>query len=436
MSPRLARRVAAVALVASAILPLRAQNQTASAGDRIFETTKLHRVHVTISAAEWAALQTSTPRGGSAVGRINGTDYTDPSGRLIHIGGGFGGYFPWAKADLRIDEGGTTTAFKDVGIRYKGNLSFSSSSAAAPLFANFKIKLDLHGTRGTWDGEKTFNLHAGVVDTSKMRDAIAYTIFRAAGVPAPRTAYVEMRVTVPGIYQDAPAGLFTLIEDVNKKFLERALAPGTGLLMKPEGVRGGVQNLGPSWAAYVPTYRPDREATPREQQRFIEFAQLVNQPDVALFRSRIGSYIDVDQFLRFVAVNALISNRDSFLGGSHNFYLYLDPKDGLVRFIPWDQDLSMGTRGGGRGPGAQTDVLQPFSGDQPLIYWVLDDPARAAQYRAIVKELGTTVFTETKLLALVDALEKVGTGRGPSPREFITTRTAYVRQLLAGLDAK
>src|SRR5688572_31335573 len=92
MSPRLARRVAAVALVASAILPLRAQNQTASAGDRIFETTKLHRVHVTISAAEWAALQTSTPRGGSAVGRINGTDYTDPSGRLIHIGGGFGGY--------------------------------------------------------------------------------------------------------------------------------------------------------------------------------------------------------------------------------------------------------------------------------------------------------------------------------------------------------
>ena len=434
----MARRVAAVAFLVSAILPLQAQKQAASAGDRIFQTTKLHRIHVTIPAAEWAVLQTSTPRGGAGVGRPAGADYTDANGRLIHVGGGFGGYFPWARADIRVDDGTSKPEFKNVGIRYKGNLSFNSTSAAVPLFANFKIKLDLHGTPGTWDGEKTFNLHAGVVDTSKMLDAIAYTIFRAAGVPAPRTAYVELAVSVPGIYQDTPAGLFTLIEDVNKKFVERTLAPGTGLLMKPEGMRGGVQNLGATWSSYVPTYRPDRDATPHEQQRVMEFAQLVNQPDVAQFRTRIGDYLDVDQFLRFVAVNAMIVNRDSFLGGSHNFYLYLDPKDGLVRFIPWDQDLSMGSRPFGRGGdmGTQFDVMRPFAGDQPLIYWLLDDPARAAQYRAIVKELGTTVFTAAELLKLVDAIEKVGTGRGPSPREFITTRTAYVSQLVASLGGK
>ncbi len=180
----------------------------------------------------------------AGAGVPGGSDYTDSDGRLIHVGSGFGGYFPWVRADVRIDDGELKTEFKDVGLRYKGNLSFSSSSAAAPLFANFKLKLDVHGTKGTWDGEKTFNLHAGVVDTSKMRDAIAYAIFRAAGVPAPRTAYVELTFTVPGVYQNAPAGLFTLIEDVNKKFLERALPPGTGLLMKPEGMRGGVQSMG------------------------------------------------------------------------------------------------------------------------------------------------------------------------------------------------
>ena len=135
-----------------------------------------------------------------------GSDYTNSDGRLIHVGSGFGGYFPWVRADVHIDDGELKTEFKDVGLRYKGNLSFSSSSAAAPLFANFKLKLDVHGTKGTWDGEKTFNLHAGVVDTSKMRDAIAYEIFRAAGVPAPRTAYVELTFTVPGVYQNAPGG--------------------------------------------------------------------------------------------------------------------------------------------------------------------------------------------------------------------------------------
>ena len=97
----------------------------------------------------------------------------------------------------------------------------------------------------------------------------------------------------------------------------------------------------------------------------------------------------------------------------------------------------MGSRPFGRGDAVtQFDVMRPFAGDQPLIYWLLDDPARAAQYRAIVKEIGTSVFTAAELLKLVDALEKVGTGRGPSPREFITTRTAYVQQLIAGLPGR
>ena len=437
--------VAAAALLVTPLPSLRAQSPATAqvpvtaaapawAGDRIFQSTKLHRIHVTVSAAEWAVLQTSNARG--ATGARGGSDYTDSSGRQIHVGSGFGGYYPWVRADARFDDEGREVVFKDAGLRYKGNLSFSSSSASAPLFANFKLKLDVHGTKGTWDGEKTFNLHAGVVDTSKMRDAIAFATFRAAGVPAPRTAFVELTVTVPGLYQAAPAGLFTLIEDVNKKFLERTLPPGTGLLMKPEGLRGGVQNLGDSWAMYVPSYRPDRDATPHEQQRFLEFARLISQPDVTLFRSKIGTYLDVEQFLRFIAVNALIVNTDSYLRGGHNFYLYLDPKDDKFRFIPWDQDLSLGSRAGRAGSGPDLDVLRPFTGDQPLLYWLLDDPAVAAQYRAIVKELSTTVFTQTKLSAMIDAFEKIGSGRGPSPREFIAARTAFVQQMLAAPGGK
>ena len=291
------------------------------------------------------------------------------------------------------------------------------------------MKIDTYGAKGAWDGEKTFNLHAGVVDTSKMREAIAFAVFRAAGVPAPRTTNVEIFFTVPGLYQDTSAGLFTIIEDVNKRFLARVLPPGAGLLMKPEGLRGGVQGASDTWAAYTPTLRPDRDATPHEQQRVMEFARLISQSDVALFRAKIASYLDIDEFLRFVAVNALIVNSDSYLTGSHNFYLYLDPKDDKFRFIPWDQDLSMGSRGGAFGG---IDVLTPYRGDQPLIYWLLDDPAVNAQYRAIVREIAAKVFNATELLKMVDDLNKVGSGRGPSPRDFLESRAAYVQQLVAG----
>ena len=90
-------------------------------------------------------------------------------------------------------------------------------------------------------------------------------------------------------------------------------------------------------------------------------------------------------------------------------------------------NMTMGVNGA-NGP----DILRPFSGDQPLIYWLLDDPDVNARYRAIVRELAATVFTKSNLLKMVDELEKVGTGRGPSPRAFIEARTAYVEQLVAG----
>ena len=422
MPPRLA--LAAALLLCGS---LQARSPASNAGDKIFEFTSLHRIRVSISAAEWAVLQTSSARNGGGPG---GTEYRQPDGRLVHVGSGFAGFFPWVHADLRVD----ATEFKDVGLRYKGNLTFTRSSAAAPLFANFKLKIDLHGAKGSWDGEKTFNFHPGVVDTSRMREAIAFAVFRRAGVPAPRTSSAEIFFTVPGLYQDTSAGLFTIIEDVNTGFLTRVLPPGHGLLMKPEGLRGGIQGVSDNWASYTPTFRPEREATPHEQQRVMEFARLISQSDVALFRAKIGTYLDVDEFLRFVAVNALISNSDSYLNGMHNFYLYLDPKDDRFRFIPWDQDLSMGSSP--FGGGANLDVMQPIRGDQPLIYWLLDDSAVASQYRAIVRELATSVFTAPALLRMVDDLEQVGAGRGPSPRAFIESRTAYVQQLVAGWGGK
>ncbi len=390
-------------------------------GDRVFGLTKLHQIHVSLTPAEWAVLQTSTARGGGS----RGTDHTQPDGRRVHIGSGFGGYFPWAHADVRVDG----MRLENVGLRYKGNFSFSASSAAAPLHANFKLKTDVYGARGSWDGVETLNFHAGVLDASRMREAIGFAVFRAAGVLAPRTAYAELIFTVPGVYQDTSAGLFTIIEDVNRTLLRRVRPDGAGLLFKPEGLRGGIQSLGNSWSAYVSALRPEREATSAEAQRVMEFAQLISQTDVALFRARIGSFLDVDQFLRFIAVNALIENTDSYLGGVHNFYLYLDPSDDKFRFIPWDLDLSMGGRMVGSGG---VDVMKPYRGDQPLIYWLLDDPAVAAKYRAVLRELAASVFTRAALVSMVDELERVGTGRGASPRAYLESRAAYLERLVAG----
>ena len=145
------------------------------AGDAIFGLTKVHKIQLSLSADEWAALRTSVGRGDRSAG---GSDYTDVNGRLIHVGSGFCGTFPWARATVRIGD----LAIEDAGLRYKGNSTFGRSSSVQPLLAHFKLKIDVYGAKGSWDGQKTFNLHPGVLDSSRMKatKALAPALFLAS----------------------------------------------------------------------------------------------------------------------------------------------------------------------------------------------------------------------------------------------------------------
>ena len=53
----------------------------------------------------------------------------------------------------------------------------------------------------------------------------------------------------------------------------------------------------------------------------------------------IESYLNVDEVLRYFAVNTFLVNLDSYASNmKHNYYLYED--DGLVSILPWDYNLS------------------------------------------------------------------------------------------------
>jgi spore coat protein H len=418
------------ALLVGPNLSLSQSGQADDKAKAIFGLGNLHKLNISMTKAEWDELQTSSLRGGT-VGAA-GADYTRPDGRIVHVGSGFRGYYPWIHADLTTPVG----EVKDVGLRYKGNLSFSSSAAGAPLRANFKLKTDIYGTKDDWSGLETLNFHAGVLDPSLMREAMGYYLFRAAGVPSPRTAYVEINFNVPGFnipgaLPNSSGGMYLLIENVNKQFLKWALPPGTGLLLKPEGLRGGIGGRGDTWSAYTPTWRPDRDATPDEQKKVMEFANLVSQPDLALFKEKIDSYLDVDKFLRFIAINAFLLNWDGYLTGGHNFYVYLDPKDDKIRFLPWDLDLSLGARGG---PANAANLMRPANAQNLLVTRLLDDPATAEKYRLVVKELATTILTREELEKILVELEKVRGSRDAALRSMIDSRVAYVQSLRSEWD--
>jgi spore coat protein H len=412
-------RAAAVLLVLTAAVTgslLQAADKpkaSPGAAKDVFGLTKVHTFHVEVSAKEWQAMQPAgggmrfgPPRPGGADKDKAPPEKAPPEKpgeepRERHRGA-FGTEFPWAHGDLSEDG----TAYRDLGIRYKGNASYMAS--ARGLKRNLKFELDRFDDNGRYFGLKTINLNAGALDPTRGREALAYALFRAAGVPAPRTAFAEVSLTVPGKYDKEHLGLYTMVEQVDKTFLKDRFKTGKGLLMKPERLRG-LEYLGDDWDRYKAQYRPKHEPSKKEAKRFIEFLRLVSKGDDAQFKKDIASYLDVDEFLRFIAVNALVANLDSFLTMGHNYYIYLHPETDKVMFFPWDLDLSLGgfPMMGSAEQQMDLSIMHPHPGENRLIDRLLALPDVKEQYRKVVKELATTCFSKEKLLQDVEAIEKV-----------------------------
>lgn len=385
--------------------------KNAERGD-FFATTRVRRLHLTIPAKDY---ETMEPAGGMRFPDLLGGPggFLDSAPRRperpaprpsdIHKGGGFGLEFPWVHGELTEDG----KSYANLGVRYKGNASYLMS--ARGLKRNLKIEFDRYEEKGRFHGLRKINLNAGGMDPTKGRETLAFAIFRAAGVPAPRTTFAEVTLTVPGKHEKELLGLYTVVEQVDKTFLKDRFKSAGGLLMKPENVRG-MDFLGEDWEQYKSRYKPKRDASKPEAQRVIEFARLVNKADDRQFRNEVDAYLDVDEFLRFTAANALVAHLDSFshFAFGHNYYLYLNPESNKFVFIPWDLDLSLAGFPMGASPEQQLDlsVIQPYAGKHKLIERLLAMKNVRAKYQQILKELAATCFSRERLLKDVEAIEK------------------------------
>jgi spore coat protein CotH len=405
-----------IALGWALIAPLTAQTPSAGAKDKVketaedvFGTNKVYQFHLELNAKEWETLQ--QVKGGRGFGFGFGAPKKDPERPAekltdVHKGGSFGTEFPWARGALTA-EGKT---YKEVGLRYKGG--GSEMAAAGKLKHNFKVEFDHYDTDGRFYGLKTLNLNAGAADPTRGREALGYAVYRAAGVPAPRTAYAEVTLTLPGKYDKELLGLYTGIEQVDKTFLKDRFKNAGGLLMKPEhtnGVRWPVFDYrGDDWEQYKTPCGAKREPSKNEAQRVIEFARLIHKADDEKFRTELGSYLDVDEFLRFLACTSFVSNMDSIFTTSHNVYIYLNPETNKFVFIPWDLDLAFAGFPvmGSAEKLMDLSLTHPYPGENKLVDRLLADKEVSARYQKLLKELAATCFSKEKLLKDIDTMEK------------------------------
>ena len=291
---------------------------------------------------------------------------------------------------------------EDIGARFKGNGTFALGQEVNKISLKLAFNEFVKGRKlGTL---KTINLHSNVTDASYANEVLAFRLFRAAGVPAPRTAYAPVRLTVTGRNPDTYYGLFTLVENPDEPFVAARGLPETGAIFKPV-TTSLFSDLGKDWRRYNQTYDPKTDLTAAQQQRVMEFAAVVTRASDADFAVKAAEYLDLDNAARFLAVTVWLSDIDGILGSGQNYYLYLDPRTNRFSFMAWDQDHSFGQffRGSQRDR-ERLSIDHPWSGSNRFLDRLFKLPAFKTAYLRHVEQFGRTLFTPERIGAQVDAI--------------------------------
>ena len=314
-------------------------------------------------------------------------------------------------------------AYKNIGIRGKGNTSLSTVSSMESDRYSFKVEFDHYDNSITYHGLDKLSLNNLIQDSTMMKDYLTYTMMNEFGVASPLCSFVY--ITVNG----EDWGLYLAVEGVEDSFLERNYGSSYGELYKPDSMSfGGGRGNGKEFnmddfmnregmsdsieKSEEGAMRPqmqDRggnnpiqwsnkeDKNPENRDKFLTGGFGMGSSDVKLqyIDDNISSYsniwdnaktditetdktrlissleklsngeqldsvVDIEQVIRYFVVHNYVCNGDSYTGAMiHNYYLY--EENGQMEMIPWDYNLAFGTFQGGDG---QTTVNTPI--DAPV----------------------------------------------------------------------
>lgn len=346
----------------------------------------------------------AAPPGGGPGGRGGGfaMNLQGAEGKRNGVAAAAGIEFDYVKADVEFEG----KALTNVAVRYKGNGTFMASRGSDKR--SFKIDLNDFAKGQSLAGLAKLNLHNNVTDPSWMTEVLSHRLFRDAGVPAPRTAYAKVRVSVPGKHESQYFGLYSLVENVDDDFAKANFGSKKGAIFKPVTPRP-FEYLGEDWAKYNQTYDPKGNVTAEQKRRIIELCKLVSQAADEEFDKKIGSFIDLDEFARYMAALVFLADMDGILGPGQNYYVHLHPETQKLAFIPWDLDNSFGKFGmrGTQEQREQLSIERPWQGERKFLERIFKHEEFRRLYRARLEQFSKTLFQPERFHKQVDELAAV-----------------------------
>lgn len=194
--------------------------------------------------------------------------------------------------------------------------------ASARDFPKRSWNVDFDNLR--FQGREELNLVAEYQDQTMLVEQIAYDMLRAMGVPAPNTKFV--RVMLNGKYE----GLYLDIEEVDKKFLKAHRMPDEDASIYRAGAWDGetktwTQPWQGEWDKHSNKSEPNDDLT-----AFLEMVNYTPEPE---FPAELRKNLEVENFLRIMAMEAIFSH--DYVEDARSYYIS-DRVTHRWYVVPWD----------------------------------------------------------------------------------------------------
>jgi spore coat protein CotH len=219
------------------------------------------------------------------------------------------------EADLEWDLGRYRVA-----VRIKGSASLRTIDEKP----SFKVDAHAYDPEARIDGLKRLTLNNMVQDRTLLREHTYYLTSRTLGLPAPRHAYVWVTVN------DAPYGLYSLVESMDEQLLKRAFADD------PDGNLYEASGADFTWERDWFELEESGEVVPTD-----DIAALVD----AVEATRSGGFDDLaharfdrEALLTWLALDIVAGNDDGYVFNHHNYLAYHTARSDRWWLVPWGTD--------------------------------------------------------------------------------------------------
>ncbi|UQZ83918.1 Inner spore coat protein H [Paenibacillus konkukensis] len=260
--------------------------------------------------------------------------------------------------------------FDNVGIRTKGNLTLRSvvNMDDSDRYS-FKLSFDEYVSSQTLRGISKINLNNNYSDASYMREFLTYELAEEMGLPTPKYSFVNVYVN------GKLWGFYLAVEQIGDAYLERNFGNSYGALYKGENGNGSdLKWIDDSLSSYSGLVQKSKSSNKKVLIDMLD--ELNNGTDYA-------KVLNVEEALKYIALNVVTVNTDSYLGGNkQNYYLY--ENNGIFSVLPWDYNMAFG--GLGRSSLLIDEPTQGAVAERPLIAKLLGVDEYKQMYHDIIQK--------------------------------------------------